>query len=143
MRTIVGTIEAEACTGDSGADLHEVVALEVAALRRWLSGDPGGFLEITAADVVYFDPFTTRRLNGKAELAAYYAHLRGTISALRYEMIDPRVQVASSVAVLTFNFVSWSEGNRAMRWNCTEVYRRDDTRWCIIQTHWSLTGSAG
>lgn len=142
MCTIGGTIGTGACTGESGADLHEVVALEIAALRRWLSGDPDGFLEMSAADVVYFDPFTPRRLNGKAELAAYYARLRGKISALRYEMIDPRVQAAGALAVLTFNFVSWAEGNRAMRWNCTEVFHRDGARWCIIQTHWSLTGTA-
>lgn len=38
------------------AAVHEVVRLEEAALRRRLAGDPGGFLDISADDVVYFVP---------------------------------------------------------------------------------------
>ena len=33
-----------------------VLAMERAALDRWCQGDPSGFLEITAPEVVYFDP---------------------------------------------------------------------------------------
>ena len=34
-----------------------ILGLEKAALDRWCKGDPTGFLEISAPDVVYFDPF--------------------------------------------------------------------------------------
>lgn len=34
-----------------------IIGLEKAALTRWGKGDPDGFLEISAPDVVYFDPF--------------------------------------------------------------------------------------
>jgi len=43
--------------------------------------------------------------------------------------------------VLTFNYVSYS-GKEETHWNCTEVYRRLDTGWKIIQTHWSITRPA-
>ena len=116
----------------------EIIALERAALDRWGSGDPDGFLEISADDVVYFDPFQPRRLNGIAELRALYDTIRGKIRVDRYELIDPKVQVDGNVAVLTFNYVSrGSEGE--MRWNTTEVYRRKARGWRIIHTHWSLT----
>jgi ketosteroid isomerase-like protein len=116
----------------------EIIALERAALDRWGSGDPDGFLEISAEDVVYFDPFQPRRLNGIAELRALYDTIRGKIRVDRYELIDPKVQVDGNVAVLTFNYVSrGSEGE--MRWNTTEVYRREARGWRIIHTHWSLT----
>ena len=49
---------------------HEVVRMERAALKRWLNGDPSGFLEISAPDVVYFDPFTERRIDGLDALKA-------------------------------------------------------------------------
>lgn len=119
---------------------EDVIALERGALDRWCRGDPSGFLEISAAEVRYFDPFQAKRLDGLANLSAYYESLRGQVSAVRWEMIDPRVEVIGSAAVLTFNFVSYGgdEGNR-MRWNCTEVYRRDDAGWRIVQTHWSFT----
>src|SRR6266581_843262 len=53
-------------------------------------GDPSGFLEISAADVVYFDPYQPRRLNGIDELRALYESIRGAVSIARYELIDPR-----------------------------------------------------
>ena len=118
----------------------EIVALETAALERWLRGDPSGFLEISDEDVVYFDPFLDRRLDGLAALTAYYERLRGKISAAHYEILSPQVQAFAEGAVLTFNFVSWSESEVAMRWNCTEVYARRLSGWRIVQTHWSFTG---
>ncbi len=41
-----------------------LIDMEKAALRRWGNGDPSGFLEITAEDVVYFDPYVERRIDG-------------------------------------------------------------------------------
>jgi hypothetical protein len=116
-----------------------VIELEERALRRWCDGDPSGFLEISAADVVYFDPFLERRLDGLAGLAAYYDSLRGKVSAARFELVNPRVQVVGAAAVLTFNFVSFGEGDAASRWNCTEVFRLTGGEWQLIQTHWSFT----
>lgn len=124
------------------SDIHPVLALEKAALARWCNGDPDGFLEISAEDVVYFDPFLTIRLDGFSALKAHYDGLRGRIFASRHEIIEPHVQEIGNVAVLTFRFISHggSEGD-AMHWNCTEVYRQDETGWKIIQTHWSFTGA--
>lgn len=118
---------------------QKIIALERSAMDRWGKGDPDGFLEISADDVVYFDPFQERRLNGKAELKKLYDSLRGMGHIDRYELLDPQVQCNESMAVLTFNFVSY--GNETVyRWNCTEVYRREpDGQWKIIQTHWSFT----
>ncbi len=115
-----------------------IIGMERAALDRWGKGDPDGFLEITDPEVVYFDPFQPRRMNGIEELRKLYAEARGKIRIDRYEILDPRVQVSRDMAVLTFNFVSHgSEGE--MRWNATGVYRRRGGQWRIIHTHWSLT----
>lgn len=119
----------------------DIIALEQAALDRWCAGDPDAFLDLSAEDVVYFDPFRTERLDGLAALTSLYDSLRGQIFAPQHEMIDPKVQLVGDAAVLTFRFVSYngSEGKR-VAWNCTEVYRRDPEGWRIIQTHWSFTG---
>ena len=121
---------------------HEVTRLERAALERWCRGDPSGFLEISAPDVTYFDPFLERRIDGLPALTDYYEALRGKISADRFELIDPSVLEFGAAAVLTFNFASWGGSDGESRWNCTEVYRRDPSGWHIVQTHWSFT-SAG
>jgi ketosteroid isomerase-like protein len=117
----------------------QIIAIERSALRRWCAGDPAGFLELCDDDVVYFDPFLDRRLDGLAALAAYCESLRGKISAARFEMLDPKVQRLGEAAVLTYNFVSWGGGEDALRWNCTEVFRRRGDTWKLAQTHWSFT----
>ncbi len=118
---------------------HETVALERAALERWGKGDPSGFLEICAPDVVYFDPELERRIDGLDALTRYYEGLRGTVSFDRFELVNPLVQVVGEAAVLTFNYASYGMGGAPSRWNCTEVFRRAGDTWRIIQTHWSYT----
>ena len=113
-----------------------IIAIERAALDRWGQGDPSGFLEISAPDVVYFDPSLERRIDGREALTRYYEAIQGKVSISRYELINPRVQPVGG-AVLTFNYVSYGGTEDTYRWNCTEVYRRSGDRWEIIQTHWS------
>lgn len=115
-----------------------ILSTECSALDRWIRGDPGGFLEICAPDVVYFDPYRAKRIDGLQALTALYKEIWGKVLLDRYELLNPLVQVVGDAAVLTFNYVSYRE-NTEYRWNCTEVYRRDGDRWQIIQTHWSYT----
>ena len=116
-----------------------IVAMERAALERWGQGDPSGFLEICAPDVVYFDPYLEMRLDGREALSEYYEKLRGQVSIERFELLNPLVQFVGEGAVLSFNYVSYGKSEDAHRWNCTEVYRKLDDGWKIIHTHWSFT----
>lgn len=118
--------------GAGEAAKHEVLRLEEAALRRWLNGDPGGFLDISAADVVYFDPFIPRRIDGLPALTAYYEGLRGTIRAEHFELSNPVVQEVGDMTALSFNFASRNDNGPRMCGNCTEVYRRDAAGWRIV-----------
>jgi hypothetical protein len=115
-----------------------IIAMECAALDRWIHGDPSGFLEICAPDVVYFDPYREKRIDGLEALTALYKEIWGKVLLDRYELLNPLVQVIGDAAVLTFNYVSFA-GENEYRWNCTEVYRRIEDQWQIIQTHWSYT----
>ncbi|MGC4118805.1 MAG: nuclear transport factor 2 family protein [Myxococcales bacterium] len=121
---------------------QEILRLEEAALARWCRGDPSGFLEISAPDVVYFDPFLPARVDGLAALSAYYEGLRGKIFASRWELVRPAVLVAGGAAVLTFQFVSHGPAGEVHRWNATEVYRCDPGGWRIVHTHWAYTANA-
>ena len=120
-----------------------IIDLERRALERWGKGDPSGFLEISADDVVYFDPYQERRLNGIGELRELYESIRGLVQIAHFELIDPRVQAVDDMAVLTFNYVAEGTNEATSRWNCTEVFRRDGGSWRIIQTHWSFTRPEG
>jgi ketosteroid isomerase-like protein len=123
----------------AGETAKQIVTLERVALDRWCKGDPSGYLEISAEDIVYFDPFQDRRIDGRQTLAKYYEALRGKVSADRYELLNPLVQAIGDAAVLTFNFISYGGNENKLYWNCTEVYRREGTAWQIIQSHWSFT----
>lgn len=120
-----------------------IIGMERAALERWGKGDPSGFLDISAEDVVYFDPYQERRLNGIGELRALYESIRGKVRIARFELIDPLVQAVDDMAVLTFNYVAEETNEVTSRWNCTEVYRRQAGSWRIVQTHWSFTRPDG
>lgn len=116
-----------------------IIALEKGALERWNQGDPGGYLDISASDVVYFDPYTAQRIDGLDNLKKYYEPIKGQVHAFKYEMLSPKVQTVNNMAVLTFNLHSY-EGDKVYKWNCTEVYRLEKKRqWKIVQTHWSFT----
>ena len=119
--------------------IETIIAMECAALDRWGNGDPSGFLEICAPDVVYFDPNLERRIDGRDALSEYYEGIRGKVSFERFELLNPLVQRVGDAAVITFNFVSYGEAEDEYKWNCTEVYRRSGEGWEIIQTHWSYT----
>ena len=116
----------------------DIIAMERAALDRWAKGDPSGFLEICSPDVVYFDPALERRLDGLRALTRLYDGVRGQIHLMRYELLNPKVQLCGEAAVLTYNFVGDCQ-DKSDRWNCTEVYRKTPDGWRIIQTHWSRT----
>ena len=120
----------------------KLIALESAALERWGNGDPSGFLEICAPDVVYFDPYQEMRIDGIEALTQYYKTIWGQVYFDRFELLNPCVQLGSELAVLTFNYVSYT-GEKQSRWNCTEVYRQAGDSWKIIQTHWSYTRHSG
>jgi hypothetical protein len=115
-----------------------IISMECAALERWIHGDPSGFLEISAPDVVYFDPYREKRVDGLDDLTILYKELWGKVLLDRFELLNPLVQIVGDAAVLTFNYVSYA-GETKYRWNCTEVYRRHGDDWQIIQTHWSYT----
>ena len=118
---------------------NTIIKMELEALDRWGNGDPSGFLEICAPDVVYFDPNLEMRIDGRDKLGEYYEAIRGKVSFECCELLNPLVQRIGDAAVLTFNFVSYGADEHTSRWNCTEVYRRSGEEWQIIQTHWSYT----
>ena len=122
----------------------QIVSLERAALNRWGSGDPGGFLELCAPDITYFDPGTAARIDGHGAMNAYYAPWVGKIQIVRFEMLNPHVVVSDAMALLTYNLVNYindAHGTEVVgsQWNSTVVFRRDGNSWRSIHSHWSFT----
>ena len=122
----------------------QIVQLERAALDRWGNGDPGGFLELYASDITYFDPLTAARIDSHGAMADYYRPWVGKIHIPRYEMLNPHVVVGADLALLSYNLVNYvadATGAESVgtSWNSTVVYRRTDAGWRSIHSHWSFT----
>ena len=115
-----------------------ILNIEKKALARWGKGDPQGCLDISAKDVTYFDPFIEKRIDGLEALTKYYEGLKGKIRVDRFEIINPKFVVSDDLVVLSYNYISYG-GNDEFSWNCTEVYKKINNDWKIVQTHWSIT----
>lgn len=120
------------------------IGLERAALDRWGKGDPGGFLDLYGQDISYFDPLTAQRLDGWRVMADYYGPYTGKIFVPRYEMLNPRVVIEGSLAVLSYQLVNYArdpDGRESVgsRWNSTVVFQRQGGAWKSIHVHWSFT----
>jgi len=117
----------------------KIIALETAALDAWLDGNPTPYLELYSKDFTYFDSAHERRLDGWDRIKELYETMRGTVKMDRFEIINPVVQQAGTMAVLTYNLQT-SSGDTLWKENCTEVYRlEENNEWKIIHSHWSLT----
>jgi ketosteroid isomerase-like protein len=131
-------------TRDARTAAEQIITLERAALDRWGHGDPGGFLEVYAADITYFDPSVAARIDGHATMAEYYRPWFGKIHIARYEMLNPQVVVEGNMALLSYNLVNYmrdADGAESIgtRWNSTTVYLRRDGGWKAVHSHWSFT----
>lgn len=125
-------------------DAEQILALERGALDRWGNGDPGGFLDVYAAGITYFDPVTARRIDGHAAMVRHYEPFVGKIWIERYEILNPQIVVDGNMALLTYNLVNYITNDAGAvsvgsRWNSTTVYQRQDGTWKTIHSHWSFT----
>ena len=115
-----------------------ILALERAALERWSKTDPFGYLKFYADDVVYFDHLTETRLDGIAAVKDHFRQFEGKVNVPRSEMPNPKVQLYGNIAVLTYNWHTFSsDGKLTSRWNATKVYRCSDDQWKVIHGNWS------
>ena len=131
-------------TVDDRTSADQIVMLERSALDRWGKGDPGGFLELYAGDITYFDPVTATRIDGHQAMVDYYAPWAGEVDIARYDMLNPEVVVEGHMALLTYNLVNYSRDVQGVesvgsRWNSTTVYQHRSGTWKAIHSHWSFT----
>src|SRR5262249_48487657 len=123
---------------------EQILLLERSALDRWGNGDPGGFLELYADNITYFDPITAERIDGHPAMLEYYRPWIGKIHISRYEILNPQVVVDGNLALLTYNLVNYVQDEQGAEsvgscWNSTTIYQRRGDSWKTIHSHWSFT----
>lgn len=134
---------AASCAGAEKFNPETIIALERAALDRYVNGDPQGYLTTYAPDVTYFDPAQEGRVDGLGAMKELLVPITGKVKIDHYEMIGPKVQHRGDMTVLSYivvNYIKRPNGESAMvRWNSTAVYERIEGKWKIIHSHWSYT----
>ena len=120
---------------------QEIIALERSALDKWAQSNTGGYIDICADDVTWFDftPGAQLRINGIEAIRNYMAPLAGQIPPHTYEIVNPKVQVYSNTAILTFHWKgSMTDGKPLDGWKVTSVYQWKDGKWHQVHAHWSV-----
>lgn len=120
-----------------------ILSLENQAMERWRNGDPWGFVELSAEDIVYIDPGLASPIIGLEPYKAYMQKVEGQIHYQGSEFIHPKVVMVGEAAVLSYNYRSSELSPDGIvlsqtPWNATEVYFRQEGQWKIVHTHWSF-----
>ena len=120
----------------AGGPAEEVLALERQAMDGWLKGDPDPQLAISDPEITYIHVVAAQRIEGLPALKALFERYRGTPLFDSYEILNPKVQVAGDVAVLTYQLAR-RNGPAATYWHATQVYCKKKEGWRVIHAHWS------
>jgi hypothetical protein len=119
----------------------DVIALVRKGLDGLRRGDPTGITDACADDVTYYSVEFDSLLVGRAALVEMYGPPTGETSYDHFDLVNPTVQVLDDVAVLAFDFASYTTADDSQlrtRWRSTQVLRRIDTHWRIVHIHWTL-----
>jgi len=105
-------------------------------------GDAAVLNQIFDSNITHFHPGSPYRFVGKERLAQEFVSSAPGHQDMRFEMLDPQVQMAArDVAVVTYYIdESWTErsGTRtAAKEKATEVYVNRNGRWLMIHGHYS------
>lgn len=120
---------------------EDVIAVAWDGLNRLRSGDPTGITDACAESVTYFSVEQDSLLTGRQTLVEMYGPPTHQTYYDHFDLIDPQVRVYGNVAVLTFDFASYTtpdDSQLRARWRSTQVLTRNDTGWQIVHIHWTL-----
>ncbi len=120
-----------------------IFQLEYEAMERWRRGDPWGFVELAADDIIYTDVARTEPIIG---LDAYREYIQQSEEQVEYqisEFIHPQIVHVGDAVLLTYNYRSAAvsgngEEDGYTTWNATEVFFRRGGQWKTVHTHWSF-----
>lgn len=118
-----------------------VIAIVKDGLERLRNGDPRGITDNCAEDVTYYSVEHDSLLVGRQTLVEMYGPPTNQTHYDHFDLINPTVQTHGDVAVLAFDFASFStEDNSQLRtrWRSTYVLARFNAGWRIVHIHWTL-----
>ncbi len=111
----------------------------VAANDKWAAGDPMGFMESAAPDIIWSDDLGAQnRITGYENLKAYLETFKGQIPPHQHELIDPMFQFFDDIVIVSYRYQGIFEGETAPPWKVTSVYRYADGDWLSVHENWTV-----
>jgi ketosteroid isomerase-like protein len=105
---------------------------------KWASGDPMGFLECAAQDIVWIDDIAAQKpVSGYDALEKYLETLKGQIPPHEHELLDMMFQPYGNIVVVNYRYQGIFDGVPAEPWKATSVYRYQDGDWLSVHENWS------
>ena len=109
------------------------------ANEKWAAGNPLGFVECAAEDIVWMDDLAAQLpVSGKENLQAYLENFVGQIPPHQHELSDMAFRFYDDVVIITYRYTASINGETADPWKVTSVYKYMDGGWWSIHENWSL-----
>jgi len=133
--------KADSLPPDDSSVADTVIGIVTDGLERLRLGDPTGITNACTDDVTYYSVEFDSLLVGRQALVDMYGPPTGQTSFDHFDLINPTVRVYGDVAVLAFDFASYTTADDSQlrtRWRSTQVLARVHPGWRIVHIHWTL-----
>lgn len=105
---------------------------------KWEAGDPTGFMDIVAEDVIWVDDLGAMiPINGKEALVKYIEPYIGQIPPHTKELLNPMFQFFGEIVIVNYRYLGTFDGVAGTPWKITSVFRYADGDWLSVHENWS------
>jgi hypothetical protein len=106
---------------------------------KWAAGDPMGFIECAAKDIVWSDDLGAQNsLIGYDALNTYLEGFKGQVPPHQHELIEPVFQFYDDIVIVSYRYQGTFEGEEpGAPWKITSVYRYADGQWLSVHENWT------
>jgi len=106
---------------------------------KWASGDPMGFMECVAQDIIWIDDLGAQiPVSGFEALGKYLENFTGQIPPHEHELLDLVFQSYGDIVIVNYRYQGTFDGEPANPWKITSVYRYADGDWLSVHENWSV-----
>jgi len=108
------------------------------AAEKWSTGEPLGYVECAAKDIVWLDELDAQKpISGSETLKEYLESFRGKIPSHNFKLLDPIFQVYNDIVIVTYRYQGIFEGEAGDPWKVTSVYKYENNDWLSVHENWS------
>ena len=131
------------CTNEPelpGVDEAKAAVIEkiTMAAEKWSSGEPLGYVECAAKDIIWVDELGGfKQIIGSEALKKYLEPFRGQVPTHKFELLDTVFQVYNDIVIVNYRYQGIFDEEPANPWKVTSVYRYINSDWFSVHENWS------